>query len=77
MFGSERDATKYENAEYGYLDEEELMKLARADGGERLTAKDSIVHYLNSNRWSIIGEFYMTFDKFEFAHVLMDEKNLF
>jgi len=55
LFGSERDATKYENAEYGYLDEEELMKLARADGGERLTAKDSIVHYLNSNRWSIIA----------------------
>ncbi|KAI8576005.1 hypothetical protein K450DRAFT_258905 [Umbelopsis ramanniana AG] len=55
LFGSERDATKYENAEYGYLDEEELMKLAREDGGDRLTAKDSIVHYLNSNRWSIIA----------------------
>ncbi|KAI9285856.1 hypothetical protein BC943DRAFT_337130 [Umbelopsis sp. AD052] len=55
LFGSERDATKYENAEYGYLDEEELQKLAREDGGDRLSAKDSIVHYLNSNRWSIIA----------------------
>lgn len=76
MFGSERDATKYENAEYGYLDEEELKNLAKADGGERLTAKDSIIHYLNANRWSIIGEFYIMFTSYDFAHVLMNDKNV-
>lgn len=56
LFGSERDARKYENAEYGYLDEEELWKLAHEEGGQRVTAKDGIIHYLNQNRWSIIGK---------------------
>lgn len=55
LFGSERNATKYENSQYGYLDEEELKALARAEGTERLSAKDSLIHYLNDNRWSIIA----------------------
>jgi hypothetical protein len=71
LFGSERDATKYQNAQYGYLDEEELSALARDDGRERLTAKDSIIHYLNQNRWSIIGEFCPsgTFNIWSFIHI--------
>jgi hypothetical protein len=56
LFGSEREAVKYENREYGYLDEEELRKLAHQEGDERLSAKDGIIHYLNQNRWSIIGK---------------------
>lgn len=55
LFGSERDAVKYENVEYGYLDENELRALSKAEGTDRLSAKDSLVHYLNQNRWSIIG----------------------
>ncbi|CAM0143013.1 Replication factor C, subunit RFC4 [Umbelopsis sp. WA50703] len=55
LFGSEREAVKYENREYGYLDEEELRKLAHQEGDERLSAKDGIIHYLNQNRWSIIA----------------------
>ncbi|GAB5585655.1 Replication factor C [Umbelopsis nana] len=55
LFGSERDATKYENAQYGYMDEEQLKALARAEGTERLSAKDSLIRYLNDNRWSIIA----------------------
>ncbi|KAG2183261.1 hypothetical protein INT43_006265 [Umbelopsis isabellina] len=55
LFGSERGARKYENAEYGYLDEEELRRLAHEEGGQSVSAKDGIIHYLNANRWSIIA----------------------
>lgn len=74
LFGSERDAVKYENVEYGYLDENELRALSKAEGTDRLSAKDSLVHYLNQNRWSIIGNddyMILCFFRLQLSHALL------
>ncbi|KAG2223545.1 hypothetical protein INT45_000865 [Circinella minor] len=56
LFGSERAATRYENETLGYMDEQMFLELRRSEPtGEKKTTSEKALHYLNDNRWSVIG----------------------
>ena len=57
LFGSERAATQYENETLGYMDEQMYDELRRSETlTERKTTSEKALHYLNDNRWSVIGK---------------------
>lgn len=55
LFSMDRASTAYENNLLGYADEYSLEQqqssLVKADG-----FVDSALHYLNDNRWTVIGK---------------------
>ncbi|KAI8071657.1 hypothetical protein BC940DRAFT_269546 [Gongronella butleri] len=58
MFGADRAITRYTNRELGYMDEDMYVQLQRVKDVEharQLTGVDKTLHFLNSNRWSVIG----------------------
>ena len=57
LFGSERAATQYENETLGYLDEQMYVELQRNEPSTgKKTTSEKAMHYLNDNRWSVIGK---------------------
>ncbi|KAI9258160.1 hypothetical protein BDA99DRAFT_515401 [Phascolomyces articulosus] len=56
LFGSERAATQYENETLGYMDEQMYIELQRNEPLiPKRTFSEKAMHYLNDNRWSVIG----------------------
>ncbi|KAI9029942.1 hypothetical protein CLU79DRAFT_733321 [Phycomyces nitens] len=57
LFASDRASSAYENRVLGYTDEEMLYSLNKRQNpnASPLSATDSVLHYLNDNRWTVIG----------------------
>ncbi|KAI7865660.1 hypothetical protein BDF14DRAFT_1822141 [Spinellus fusiger] len=55
MFEADRVSSAYENRHLGYTDEIMLQDLMKRERKPQLTTKESVLHYLNDNRWTFIG----------------------
>ncbi|KAL0095713.1 hypothetical protein J3Q64DRAFT_1711262 [Phycomyces blakesleeanus] len=57
LFAADRASSAYENRVLGYTDEEMLTSLNRRQNPNAapLSTTDHVLHYLNDNRWTVIG----------------------
>lgn len=57
LFASDRASTAYENAVLGYTDELMVEELQNGKPAvQPVTLTDKALHYLNENRWTVIGK---------------------
>ncbi|KAG0170237.1 hypothetical protein DFQ28_005045 [Apophysomyces sp. BC1034] len=57
LFGNDQATIAYENDTLGYADEIMLENMQKNKGRYQgpMSTTDSVLHYLNDNRWSVIG----------------------
>ncbi|KAF7723635.1 hypothetical protein EC973_001777 [Apophysomyces ossiformis] len=57
LFGSDQATIAYENETLGYADEIMLEEMQKNKGRFQgpMSTTDQVLHYLNDNRWSVIG----------------------